>query len=149
MPVHLRRRRGLPGFEVRTLRRRLHRLLRLLDREQDELSVLFVDDDEMTGLNRTYRHKNRTTDVLAFSQLEGPGDPLHPGILGDVVISVPTARRQARARGHSLQHELTLLLVHGVLHLVGYEHEGAGRARAAAMRREQRRLLEILSPADD
>lgn len=146
MQVHIRRRRDLPPFDVRALRRRLHRLLRLLDRENDELSILFVDDREMTGLNRAYRGKNRTTDVLAFSQLEGPGAPLHPGVLGDVVISVPTAKRQARARKHGLQHELTLLLVHGVLHLIGHEHEGAGRARAAAMRREQRRLVGILSP---
>ena len=66
-------------------------------------------------------------------------------LLGDVVISLPTAKRQARERKHTLMHELIVLLVHGTLHLLGHEHEGTNRRTAAAMRREQKRLVAVLT----
>jgi probable rRNA maturation factor len=144
VPVHLRKRRGLPVFDTRKLRRRARRRLKLLGREADELSILLTGDEEMTELNRAYRKRNRTTDVLAFSQLEGQRGHLHREVLGDVVISLPTARRQARERKHSLLDELIILLVHGTLHLLGHEHERTDRKTAAAMRREQERLAALL-----
>jgi probable rRNA maturation factor len=144
VPVHLKRRRDLPAFDAGKLRRRANRLLSLLKHEDSELSILLTQDAEMTELNRTYRGRNRTTDVLAFSQLEGERADLHEQMLGDVVISVPQARRQARQRSSTLMEELVVLLVHGTLHLLGLEHEGAGRRAAAAMRREQDRLVAIL-----
>ena len=131
--------------DTRKLRRRAQRLLKLLDREDDELSILLTGDEEMTELNRAYRNHNRTTDVLAFSQLEGDRDHLHREVLGDVVISLPTAKLQAKERNHTLMHELIVLLVHGTLHLLGHEHEGTDRNTAAAMRREQKRLAALLT----
>jgi probable rRNA maturation factor len=132
--------------DARKLRRRAQRLLKLLEKGDCELSILLTGDEEMTGLNRAFRNRNRATDVLAFSQQEGERGDLHPEVLGDVVISLPTARRQARDRRHTLMHELTVLLVHGTLHLLGHEHEGTDRKTAAAMRREQKRLVDLLSP---
>jgi probable rRNA maturation factor len=82
-----------------------------------ELSLVFCEDDFIHGLNRDYRGKDKPTDVLSFNQ-----DP-ETGILGDVVISVPTAARQAEARGHSLETELEWLFLHGALHLLGYDDE--------------------------
>lgn len=145
MTVHLRKRRGLPAADTRKLRRRAERLLKLLSRDDSELSILLTGDEEMTELNRTFRRRNRTTDVLAFSQLEGDRGHLHREVLGDVVISLPTARRQARERKHSLLDELIILLVHGTLHLLGHEHERTDRRTAAAMRREQQRLVALLT----
>jgi probable rRNA maturation factor len=144
MALHIKRRKGLPGLDVRKFRRRAERLLKLLELQQCELSVLLTNDAEMTDLNRTYRNRNRTTDVLSFPQLSDGQGGYHPAILGDVVISVTTARRQAKVRRSPLLEELTILLVHGVLHLIGHEHEKAGRKRAASMRREQRRLVALL-----
>ena len=144
MAVHLKRRKNLPAFDVGRLRRRAKRLLSLLELDDAELSILLTQDAEMTELNRTYRGRNRTTDVLAFAQWEGERSDLHRQMLGDVVISVPQARRQARQRSSTLDEELTVLLVHGTLHLLGLEHEGAGRRAAMAMRREQKRLVAIL-----
>ena len=132
-------------MDTRTLRRRARRLLKLLSIEDKELSILLTDDREMTELNRGYRNRNRTTDVLAFSQLEGERGDLHPEILGDVVISLPTAKRQAREQKHTLMHELVVLLVHGTLHLLGREHERTDRRTTAAMRREQERLVALLT----
>jgi len=146
VPVHLRKRRGLPVFDTRKLRRRARRLLKLLGREADELSILLTGDEEITELNRAYRKRNRTTDVLAFSQLEGQRGHLHREVLGDVVISLPTAKRQAKEQKHTLMDELVILLVHGTLHLLGHEHERTDRRTAAAMRREQKRLVDLLSP---
>lgn len=96
--------------------------LRVLDEAGAELSIALVDDDAMQKLNATWRGKDETTDVLAFAQREG-AELGEAALLGDVVISVPTAERQAAERGHSLDHEIRELLVHGILHLLGYDHE--------------------------
>ena len=89
-------------------------------------------DDTMRGLNRSYRNIDRSTDVLAFAMREGQPLPAvddGPEMLGDVVISVDTARRQARRRRRRLLDELTTLLAHGLLHLVGHDHVTRGDER--------------------
>ncbi|MGH2459250.1 MAG: rRNA maturation RNase YbeY [Chloroflexota bacterium] len=92
-----------------------------------ELSVVITDDAEIQALNREYRHQDRPTDVLSFSQGEGPGGfPVPPGAarpLGDVVISYDRVRTQAVEYGHSPRRELAYLTVHGLLHLLGFDHE--------------------------
>lgn len=129
------------------LRKRLLAVLgALLDsegRSRDvELSLVLSDDDFIHQLNRDYRGKDRPTDVLSFEQ-----DP-DSGVLGDVVISVPTARRQARMHGHSLAQEIEWLFLHGTLHLLGYDDET--EEQAAEMDRRAYRALDLLdgpSPA--
>ncbi len=139
--MRLSRQRGAPRLDARPLRRAAERLLEELGLGERELSVLLTDDRRMRELNRDYRGQDRPTDVLSFSQLEGEGGGLCPELLGDVVISLTTARRQARERGVPLAEELRALLVHGVLHLAGYEHEGVEPGRARRMRAEAARLL--------
>jgi probable rRNA maturation factor len=97
-------------------------LLAAVDLSEAELSLVLCDDPFIHALNRDYRGKDRPTDVLAFAQREGEGADPDDDILGDVVISLPTATRQAAARGHSLAREVQVLLVHGFLHLLGYDH---------------------------
>jgi len=97
----------------------------------------------MRTLNRRYRKKDRTTDVLAFAMREA-ANPC-PTLLGDVVISIPTAVKQAKAAGRSLDEELAVLLVHGVLHLCGYDHE-RGKREALRMRRRERAILGQIKP---
>ena len=84
-----------------------------------ELSLVLCDDAFIHPLNRDYRGRDSATDVLAFSQREGEAGDREDPVLGDVVISVETARRQAWERGHSLERELEILMVHGILHLLG------------------------------
>jgi probable rRNA maturation factor len=105
-----------------------------------ELSIAFVSDRKITELNRVYLSRNHPTDVMAFSQREGEGGTIQPHVLGDVIISVETAATQAQERGTSLEAELDLLLVHGILHLLGYEHT-LGRNEARRMIRQQKRLM--------
>ncbi len=97
----------------------------------------------MRSLNRRYRGKDKTTDVLSFSLREGAFPAVQPDLLGDIVISVPLAARQAARAGHSLGRELDVLLVHGLAHLLGYDHE-KGPVEERRMKRLERRLLERL-----
>jgi probable rRNA maturation factor len=90
-------------------------------RLRGQVIVLLTSDQMLRSLNRRFRDKNKATDVLSF-----PADsaaPVRPKIAGDLAISVPTARRQAAEQGHSLSTEIKVLLLHGLLHLAGYDHE--------------------------
>jgi len=90
-----------------------------------EISVLLTDDKEIAGLNEEYRDTKGPTDVLSFSQVEGDEDfapDVDEHLLGDVVISVETAKRQAEEAGKSIEEEVDMLLTHGILHLLGYDH---------------------------
>ncbi|HEX7728679.1 MAG TPA: rRNA maturation RNase YbeY [Terracidiphilus sp.] len=88
-------------------------------RLRGQVAVLLTSDAAIRGLNRDFRGKNKATDVLSFPA-EGPAAS---GLAGDLAISIPTARRQAAAQGHALLVELKVLMLHGLLHLAGYDHE--------------------------
>lgn len=103
------------------LKNHAEKFLRSLGRLDAELSVLLVDDPTIQNLNRQHRSIDSATDVLSFPQMEG--DEFISHMLGDVVISVETAKRQATEHHFSLEQELVLLLLHGLLHLLGYDHE--------------------------
>jgi probable rRNA maturation factor len=100
-----------------------------------EVSVFFCGDRRMQGLNRRYRRRNRPTDVLAFPADAGAG-----ALLGDIVISIPYATRQARKRGQPVSEEVDRLLLHGYLHLLGYDHETDDGKMDALEARLRRRL---------
>ena len=104
-----------------------------------ELSIVLTDDEQIKDLNRIYRNKNKPTDVLAFSQREGHLGERAGRLLGDVVVSVPTARRQAEARSRDVLAEVQWLVAHGLLHLVGWDHDTPARDRR--MRKETARLV--------
>ena len=107
-----------------------------------EVSVMVTDDEEIRELNSTWRGMDRPTDVLSFPNGEAPPG-YHAVVLGDVVISAQTAMRQSEERGHDLQKELRILLVHGILHLLDYDHEVSAEAEAE-MAREEARILSAL-----
>ena len=123
------------------------RSLLILGEAGGELSISLVDDAAMQRLNATWRGRDQSTDVLAFAQREGE-EMGSAELLGDVVISVPTARRQADERGHSLFCELDELLVHGILHLLGYDHERSA-SEAKRMFTRQTQVLECLAVPED
>jgi rRNA maturation RNase YbeY len=107
---------------------------------QADLSILLVNDRRIRRLNRRYRHIDRATDVLAFPMQEGVGRGIHPWFLGDVVISLERADKQAREKGHPLKQEVWTLLVHGILHLLGYDHEKSTK-EASRMTRKEKSIL--------
>ncbi len=109
-----------------------------MESEGKEVTILFTDDVEIRELNCNFRGKDKATDVLSF--------PLEKdGYLGDIAISVQTARRQAREYGTSLRGEILRLLIHGVLHLEGFQHEKVSRGEAQKMRRKEKHLYGIIS----
>jgi probable rRNA maturation factor len=132
--VNLQKRYALPRSSLSAFARNLKRRLRL---GKGEFNICFVDDNAIRQLNSAFRGKDKATDVLSFAwnEAEGPVPPepraasrrLGQGgitnFLGDVVISVQTARRNAREEGHSTLNEIRWLILHGVLHLLGYDHE--------------------------
>ena len=148
---------------ARALKADARTLLRLCALEECELSLMIVGDRAMRSLNRRFRRKDRPTDVLSFSQLEEvaragmrgrlPGNrpgavKAAPGLsLGDVVISIETARRQAREMDVRIGKRLRTLLVHGFLHVLGYDHERSAAAAKTMFTRE-RKLIAMLERSD-
>jgi rRNA maturation RNase YbeY len=121
--------RGAPRFDRRLLARRARAVLAALELPRAELSLALVDDEAIAALNAAHRGKRGPTDVLSYSLVEGAHAAHRAELLGDVVIAIGVAARQAREVGHSLNDELLRLLIHGVLHLLGYDHEIARDAR--------------------
>lgn len=143
MPVIVRTR--LRRFRLKRIAfaRLAQELLDRLGQAQAEVGVELVGDRRMRQLNWMYRAKPTITDVLAFPMREGPGP--RTSLLGDVVISLPEAARRARKSKSSLDVEVAVLLIHGVLHLCGYDHE-KGPEEARRMSRRETSLLRELSP---
>jgi probable rRNA maturation factor len=122
------------GISPRQVRTWAARMLSALALDEAELSVAITGDHEIHVLNRLFRNIDRPTDVLAFAMREGDGPPApspsaRSELLGDIVISVETARRQAARRGRTLESEVRMLLAHGLLHLLGYDHRTDAQAR--------------------
>jgi probable rRNA maturation factor len=114
-----------------------------LDCPDGEISILIVDNPQIEALNRKYLNRNGPTNVIAFPMREGPFSHLTPQLLGDVVISIDTAAKEAQNGGISVQHRFNQLLVHGILHLFGYDHETSAR-EARIMENKSRELLELI-----
>lgn len=141
MPVHMQTQVRRVTFDQARLDRQARAILSSVGELSAELGILLVGDQRMKSLNHRYRGKDRTTDVLAFAMREAPH--ASAGLLGDVVIAVPTAVRQAKEGGRSLDEELTVLLVHGILHLCGYDHERSEQEARRMQRRERMVLRSI------
>lgn len=108
-----------------------------------ELSVLIVDDDQMAEFNKTYLDRSGATNVMAFPMREGLFADVNPDLLGDVVISLDTTYREAEAAKITKRLRFDQLLVHGILHLFGFDHENS-KEDAQAMREKEEELLKLL-----
>ena len=129
-----------------TIRQIAGKLLSALGCKRAHCGIVFTDDREITELNARYRGKDRPTDVLSFSMADGesPAGPVCS--LGDVVISVERAEEQADKFKVAPEAEFLRLLIHGLLHLNGYDHEKVPRREAAAMRQKEEELFRIAAP---
>lgn len=149
MPVVLSSRLRSRRLRLSRVRSLAIRILRASGCAHASLSLLLVGDRFMQRLNRFYRRKDRTTDVLAFpvrkySARPAPRVPRPaPALLGDIVISLPRAERQAAQAGHTLEREMAVLVIHGLLHLLGYDHERSA-SEARRMSRRERAIARAL-----
>lgn len=112
--------------------------------EETELSVVIVGDRSIRCINREYLDRDRPTNVISFSQREGDCASIAAHILGDVIISADTSAREADAGGMAQFERLCFLLMHGILHLCGFDHERSGEAEAARMEKKEEALFRIL-----
>lgn len=136
MPVEVVRRDGGKRFSARRVKTVSVATLQVLKSENAELSVALVGNREIQKLNSQYRKKDYATDVLSFPAQEGLPPALQ--LLGDVVISVDKASEQARERGRTLDEEMVTLLIHGIVHLHGYDHERSPRDARIMTRLEKK-----------
>ena len=143
--VLIKNRQSRTAIDPRRIRKMATAILDALKLSHPEISILLLDDRQIQELNRTYLSRDCPTDVLSFPMAEGPFPAVQPHILGDVVISVETALRQAEARQAGLHEELAFLLIHGILHLTGYDHEQGGSEQRRMRRMEQKLLKTLLA----
>ncbi len=133
-----------PEINLRRLKSTAQKLLRSAGRPAGELSLLLTGDAQVRALNRAHRGKNKATDVLSFPALRpGSRQAEKEEFLGDIAISVDTARRQAARYDAPLQNEVNRLLIHGMLHLLGHDHHDPGER--AVMEAEERRLAGVIA----
>lgn len=109
-----------------------------------ELSIVIVDDAQIREINRDYLQRDKATNVISFAMQEGEGAGIQPSLLGDVVISAQTAARDAEEAGLPFVSELYFLLLHGILHLLGYDHERGTEEQAAVMEAKELQIFALL-----
>lgn len=129
----------LPKAEIK---RTAGKILSLLKERDSKIALVFVSDQRIRKLNRKYRRADRATDCLAFPMREGIDKRLNPQLLGDVVISVDAAKRNARLFGTSVKTEIKLYIIHGILHLLGFKDTAlAGRKKMEGIQEDILRRL--------
>jgi probable rRNA maturation factor len=130
------------------LRKKTEQILSALGCNHHEISIVIMDDAQIQQLNQSFRKISGPTNVLAFPMQEGEFSDITPGLLGDVVISAQTARREADAAGITLDERISQLLIHGILHLLGFDHE-AEESRADEMEIQSLSLLKLVEKNPD
>jgi probable rRNA maturation factor len=132
-------------IQRRKIRSTVLKILKIMNCANKELSISFVDDNAIKQLNNQYLQRDNSTNVLSFSLQEGEYGNINPDILGDIVISAETAQRDAAIGDLSLSEEIDFLIIHGVLHLLGFNHENTTKAQTTIMQMKERELFGILN----
>ena len=143
MLVQIDNKQGNHRISKKKLRQTAKVILNALDYPDAELSILIVDDHQIALLNRQYLNRKGPTNVIAFCMRQGQFSDITPNLLGDIVISADTAQREAQRAGISMQNRFDQLLIHGTLHLLGYDHENTAD-EARKMEEKANELLQIL-----
>ena len=147
MGILIDNRQKLHKISTPQIRKTAQALLNALDSPDGELSILVLDDPQIARLNQQYRNRRGPTNVLAFPMQEGDFPGINPDLLGDVVISIETAAKEGAQMGISVEERFNFLLIHGVLHLFGYDHEKSAEA-AAQMDQKSEELFKIVNIED-
>ena len=130
-------------ISMTTIQQKTRDILNALACHDAELSILIVDDPQIAILNKKYLHRHGPTNVIAFPMRTDPFSKINPELLGDVVISVETAEKEGKSIGISMEERFTQLLVHGILHLLGYDHENSEQ-EADRMEKKSDEILKLI-----
>lgn len=144
MPIVIENRQKQIRIDRRSVRRTMSTIMKYLNCGDKAVSLLFVDDKEIREINRRYLSRNYPTNVISFSLTEGEFGNINPNILGDIVISAETALRDAEKSDITLNDELAFLMIHGILHLLDYNHENASQVKTQTMKKKERELFFML-----
>ena len=145
MGVLIENRQNKYKIKKNNLKEKAQAILDALGSPDGELSILFLDDPQIAVLNKNYLQREGPTNVIAFPMREGAFAEINPDLLGDIVISLETAEKEGLAAGMSMKDRLGELMIHGILHLFGYDHE-ASETEARRMEAKSRELLKQLDP---
>jgi probable rRNA maturation factor len=144
MPIIIENRQKQISIDRRSVRRAMSRIMKYLYCSDKIISLLFVDNKEIREINRRYLSRDYPTNVISFSLTEGEFGDINPNILGDIVISAETAFKDAQKSGIDFNDELAFLMIHGVLHLLNYNHENSCKAKAQMMKKNEQELFYML-----
>ncbi|RII26836.1 MAG: rRNA maturation RNase YbeY [Geobacter sp.] len=144
MKITIENRQRRHPVSIRNLRKVAERILNALGLPTSELSVVIVGDRSIRILNREYLGRDKSTNVISFSMQEGEFGHVSPDLLGDVAVSADTCAREAVEGGITFNSRLVFLLLHGILHLAGYDHERSGEAEALRMESKEQELFVLL-----
>lgn len=128
-------------IERNKIRSTVSRIFKILNFADREISISFTDDAGIKKLNKQYLGRNKATNVLSFSLREGEFGYINPLIMGDIVISLDTAQKDARKSRLTFEQEVDFLLIHGILHLSGYNHENTSAEEAAKMEKKEKEIF--------
>jgi probable rRNA maturation factor len=145
MNIHIENRQKAIKLDLRRIRRIVHKLKKILNCSDQEISLLFVDDEQIREINRQYLNRDHPTNVISFPLRDGDYGDINPQVLGDIVICAERALRDAAAGDLSLNDEIDFLVIHGLLHLLGYNHEGGNKKDAIKMRDKENEIFFMLN----
>jgi probable rRNA maturation factor len=148
MSISIQNRQKKQKVNVGRIRSSLKRLLNELDCKDSDICLLLVDDDHILDINKKFLKRDRSTNVISFAMTEGAYAYIHPEILGDIILSVETAARDALAGNLDFMDEVEFLVIHGLLHLLGYNHENTDDDEAEKMKIRERELFFLLRHYD-
>jgi len=145
MNTHIENRQKAVKLDLRRIRRVVDKLKEFLSCSDQEISLLFVDNEQIRQINRQYLNRDHPTNVISFSIREGDCGHVNPHLLGDIVISVERALQDAAVGDLSLNDEIDFLLIHGLLHLLGYDHEGGNEKESLKMMNKESDVFFMLN----
>ncbi len=135
-------------IDKRKIRSTVLKIMKILDCADKEISLSFVDDEIIKELNKKYLGKNKPTNVISFSLREGEYNDINPQIMGDIIISAETAQRDALNGNLTVSQEIDFLIIHGILHLLGYNHENTTRKETNKMLQKEKTLFAAVYGCD-
>lgn len=128
-------------IDIRRLRSTIRKVFSCLGLTDQELSLIIVDNEEISEINKNYLGKSSPTNVISFSMSEGEFGSVNPNVLGDIVVSAEKAGQDAAKSGISFHDEFDYLVIHGILHLLGYNHENTTRAESRRMNEKSKEVF--------
>jgi probable rRNA maturation factor len=146
MNLQIKNNQKIVKIDKRKIRAALKTIMTHLGCSDKYISVSFVDDDKIRALNKHYLGKDNPTNVLSFSMRENDYGDINPNVLGDIVISAQTAKKDAGTGGLTVAQEIDFLMIHGLLHLLGFNHEKTTKDKANKMKQKEKELFHLLHP---